>query len=415
MIRWRIRRLVVLLLLVVLATSARADEVEERIVAAVEKDTGRALRLLERSVKIPSATGDRRGLRRSGELLSRELRAIGFTTRWRDGHLLAEREGTRGRRLLLIGHLDTVISSGRWRRSGERAWGSGVTDMKGGNVVIVAALRALAKARVLEGARIVVIFTGDEEQPRRPTEESRAALVEAAQRSDAALAFEVGIGSTATIARRGTSTWRLEVSSPTGHSSGIFGRGLGSGAVFAAARILARFHDELREPYLTYNAALFAGGTTAEVDGASGRASGKNNVVAARAIVTGDLRFISEVQREKTKARMRAIASEALPETRAELTFDDGYPPMPPTEANRELLGMLDEVSRDLGLGPITALDPGARGAGDASFVAPHVPVLDGLGAKGGATHTAGEWVDLGTLPEQTKRAALLIHRLIRL
>ena len=288
--------------------------------------------------------------------------------------------------------------------------------MKGGDVVILGALRALSRAGALDGSQIIVVFTGDEEEPGRPTELSRAALVDAGKRSDLALAFEPAIGGTATVARRGTSVWTLEVQAATGHSSGIFGEGLGSGAIFEAARILTRFHDELRETYLTYNPSLILGGSELQHDPGKSRGSagGKTNVVADRAVVVGDLRFISEAQRELAKVRMRDIAAASLPGASAGVTFRDGYPAMEPAERNLALLRALDEVSQDLGFGPITALDPGARGAGDVSFVAPMIASLDGLGAGGARSHTVEETIDLDTLPRQIKRAAVLIYRLTR-
>src|SRR5262249_21221449 len=95
-----------------------------------------------------------------------------------------------------------------------------------------------------------------------------------------------------------------------------------------------------------------------------------------------------------------------------EIVFEGEYPAMAPTEANRALLGVLDRASRDLGLGAVRPLDPEARGAGDISFVAPLLPGLDGLGARGARSHAPDEWVDLESLPGQIKRAALLIDRL---
>jgi glutamate carboxypeptidase len=87
---------------------------------------------------------------------------------------------------------------------------------------------------------------------------------------------------------------------------------------------------------------------------------------------------------------------------------------MAPTKGNHELLAALDRASRDLDLGGVTTQDPGRRGAGDISFVAPHVDGLDGLGARGDGPHAPEEWVDLGSLAPQIKRAALLIYRLTR-
>jgi glutamate carboxypeptidase len=87
---------------------------------------------------------------------------------------------------------------------------------------------------------------------------------------------------------------------------------------------------------------------------------------------------------------------------------------MPPTEANRALLGELNRVNRDLSCPELLPLDPGRRGAADISFVAPYVAALSGLGAQGEGAHSPDERIDLTTLPRQITRAALLLYRLSR-
>jgi glutamate carboxypeptidase len=263
---------------------------------------------------------------------------------------------------------------------------------------------------------VIVVFTGDEEDTGKPYEKSRAALVEAASRSDIALAFEGYEPGTAVVGRRGFSSWRLEVAGSQGHSSTIFGEERGSGAIFEAARILSAFHAELREPYLTFNPSVILGGTDVKYDPAafSGSATGKTNVVPRSVVVEGDMRFLSRDQLERARETMRTIAARSLPRTSASISFVDGMPSMAPTDGNRELLATLDEVSRDLGTGPIEAHDPSKRGAGDVSFVAGLVSGLDGLGARGAQEHAPGEHADLDELPALTKRAALLVHRLTR-
>jgi glutamate carboxypeptidase len=111
---------------------------------------------------------------------------------------------------------------------------------------------------------------------------------------------------------------------------------------------------------------------------------------------------------------MRAIVAENLPGTKATISFEDGTPSMPPTPGNYKLLAVADTVSRALGRGPIEALDPGRRGAGDISFVAQYVDALDGLGAIGFRSHSPDERVNLKSLGPATERAAILIYRLIR-
>jgi glutamate carboxypeptidase len=404
---------------------ARLSAIEARIVAEVARGLPETIALLQETVDIPSATENLQGVRRVGEVYRRELDRLGFRSRWvempkemkRAGHLFAERDGARGRRLFLIGHLDTVLEGRRFEKTGTRATGTGTVDMKGGNAIVIAALRALHAAGALDGTRLVIAFTGDEEDPGEPVEVARRDLIEEGKKSQAALAFEAAVGNTATVARRGVSTWTLEVTGVTAHSSGIFDESVGSGAIFEAGRILRDMHVELRgQPYLTFNPSLVVGGTTVEHEAGSetGSASGKTNVIAPRAVVEGDLRFLSLEQREAVKRAMTEIASRSLPRTSARITFEDSYPPMAPTPGNLELLKVLDGASRDLGHGEVPALDPGRRGAGDVSFVAPHVSGLDGLGAHGEGSHTPDEVMDLATLPALVERTALLIHRLTR-
>ena len=88
-------------------------------------------------------------------------------------------------------------------------------------------------------------------------------------------------------------------------------------------------------------------------------------------------------------------------------------PSMAPTDGNRALLTALDQVSRDIGTGPIAEHDPSKRGAGDISFVASQVAGLDGLGGRGELDHAPGEWTDLDDMLTLTKRAALLMNRLL--
>ncbi len=310
----------------------------------------------------------------------------------------------------------------KFERLNERqARGPGIIDMKGGNVIIVQALKALHAAGALDRMHVTVVMTGDEEASGDPQDVARAALVAAAKGVDVAIGFEDGAGDprSAVIGRRGTTAWTLTVTGKPAHSSQIFRPDIGYGAIFEAARILDAFRETLAgEPHLTFNPALIVGGTTAELDvtQARGSAFGKDNVIPEHAIVSGDLRALSVEQFAQARKRMEAIvASSSLAQTKASITFDEGYPPLAPTDGNRKLLAMYDQASRDVGAGPVTAVDPDRAGAADVSFVAGHVPmILDGVGLMGDGGHTVNETADLSVLPSQTKRAALLLYRLSR-
>jgi glutamate carboxypeptidase len=208
----------------------------------------------------------------------------------------------------------------------------------------------------------------------------------------------------------------LRVAGTPAHSSQIFRSDIGSGAVFEAARILAAFHDSLRgEPYLTLNPGAIVGGTRARWDPAAarGEAAGKSNVIAESTLVAGDLRTLSIEQRDRARARMRAIVARSLPGARAEIAFHDSYPPMAPSAGNRRLLARYDAASRAVGTGPVAAVDPMLAGAADVSFVAPDVEMaLDGVGLMGDGGHTVNETADLRTLASQARRMAVLLARL---
>lgn len=410
-----------------LATGARLaaglTAEESKIAALADTQQARFAADLEAAVRIDSATENLAGVRRLGEHFAAQLAELGFASRFvqlpastgRAGHLVAERKGTKGKRILLIGHLDTVYPGGDFRREGDIVHGSGVADMKGGDIVMIAALRALHAAGTLADTQIIVVMTGDEEAVGHPQEIARRDLFEAAQRSDVALAFESAIGRTGTVARRGSISWELEVQGITGHSSGIFSAAMGPGAVFETARILQGFYDQLRPlDGLTISPALVAAGVEAELSRTDGKVSGKTNIIPQRSLVRGDLRTVSADQLAEAQARMQAVVKQNLPRTSAVLKFSEGYPAMAPTPANYALLAQLDQASRDLGLGKITAFDPRARGAGDIAFVAPPLPGLDGLGLGGQGTHTRNESADLRQASELVKRAAVLIYRLTR-
>ena len=405
---------------------------EEIIVQQVEESYDHAIALLEESVNINSGTLNLAGVRATGVVFAEAFEELGFATDWIDGapfnragHLLAS-HGDQGPKILLIGHLDTVFAPDsplqRYERIGEHfARGPGTTDMKGGNVVMLQALRALREAGALEELSIRVVMTGDEESQGHPVALRTAALIDAARWADYAIGFEDGDGNpaTAVISRRGTTNWILTVSGKAGHSSQVFQPGFGYGAIYEAARILNEFRQALSaEPNLTFNPGVIAGGTELEQTESGNRATpyGKTNIIAASVYVKGDLRSISTSQREAAKQHMREIVADNLPLSNAEIEFIDGYPPMAPSAGNNALLEMFDQVSRDLGLGAVAAVNPRNAGAADISYAADHVEMaMDGVGLMGSGGHTIDETADLRTLNQQSKRVAVLLYRLSQL
>ena len=412
--------------------SQKISTTELKIIKTIETNNEEAINFLEKIVNINSGTMNHKGVKQVGMVFRDAFDEIDFQTNWidlsevnRSGHLFVEtktKQNTKGKKLLLIGHLDTVFEEDSPFQEFEKindsiAIAPGGNDMKGGNVVILYALKALVENNLLNNSQIIVAFTGDEESTGKPLSISRKDLINAAKRSDVALGFETSTGfDNASIARRGASGWQVEVTGKRAHSSGIFNEKVGAGAIFELSRILNEFYNKVKgEKYLTFNPGVIIGGTQVSLEAAlsKGNAFGKSNVVSQKAIVTGGLRFISEEQKQNARRKMRKIVANNLPQTSAIITFTDSYPAMFPTEGNKKLLDKLNQVSLDLNQSGVKAYDPSKRGAADVSFVAEYVDGLDGLGVMGTGAHTPKETVNLKTIEALTKRTAILIYRLI--
>lgn len=407
----------------------KLSRAEKKIVSKVKSYDNEAIDFLEKVVNINSGSLNIDGVKEVGGVFSQEFDQIGFQTEWIDmpiemnraGHLFASINGTKGKKLLLIGHLDTVFEENSpfqtFVRKDSIAYGPGANDMKGGDVVMLYALKALYDLQLLEDANITVALIGDEESTGSPLSIARQDLIEAGKKADIALGFENSTGfNYATIARRGSSGWKLTTTGKRSHSSSIFDDDTGAGAIFEMARILNGFYEELRgETYLSFNPGTLLGGTFVNYNPmtSAGDVFGKTNVVAQKAIVNGGLRFISKEQKEHARAKMREIVAQNLPHTAAKIEFNDSYPAMGPTEKNKMLLEQLNQVSLALGQGAVEAYDPGKRGAADISFVAEYVYGLDGLGTMGSGAHTPEETVNLKTVNALIQRTAVFIYRLI--
>ncbi len=415
------------------AQAAALDANEQRMVDWVDAHAEEAIALLEETVNISSGTMNHAGVRAVGAVMRRELDALGLETEWielptemqRAGHLFGRKLSGSSKKFVLIGHLDTVFEADddfqAFERDGDTATGPGVEDMKGGNVVIVYALKALREIGALEDIPVVVAYTGEEEKYGIPLSISRKDLVEAGQWADIGLGFESAMTfdglDWGTVARRSSSAWLLTVEGTQAHSSGIFSEEVGAGAIFEAARILNSFYEDVRgEEHLTFNAGTVQAGTDVEYDDQQNRGTtfGKTNVVPRVAVVHGGIRAISQDQLDRAKSKMTDIVAASLPRTAARIEFTEGYPPMFPTEGNRALLGVLSQINEDLGRGPMAELDPSRRGAADISFVAPYTDALAGMGPLGEGGHTPHESIDLTSMPLAIKRAAILIYRLSR-
>ena len=402
---------------------------EKEIQKFVEKNTNEAIDLLEKIVNINSGSLNIKGNQKVGKILQKDLDKLGFNTYWvtypkevkRSGHLFAEMRGGKGKKITMVGHLDTVFEKDhpfqKFLRQGNKAYGPGVDDNKSGIVSMLYVMKALDHIGKLKDMNLTLVFIGDEEKLGAHSSIVRKELIDAGKWADIGLGFEGATGiETGTIARRSASSWILTTTGIQGHSSQVFSETLGYGAIFEASRIINSFREKLaEEEYLTFNPGVIVGGTDTNYDpvNAKGIAFGKTNVVSQSVTVHGGIRTISIKQLEDAIKSMEKITSNNLPGTTAKIEFKTSYPPMEPTKANYALLDKLEEVNLALGYGNLEPLDPSKRGAADISFIAPYVDAaLAGMGPDGQGAHSADEWLDLTSFPKTTTRSAILIYRL---
>ncbi|SVA40551.1 uncharacterized protein METZ01_LOCUS93405, partial [marine metagenome] len=179
------------LLFVSLTFSGGLNKAEKEIQKYVDQNTEEAIDLVEKVVNINSGTLNIVGNKTVGKIFQVELDQLGFKTYWvtypktvkRSGHLFAEMRGGTGKKIVLIGHLDTVFEPDspfqKFIRDGDVAYGPGVSDMKAGDVSMIYAMKALDYVGVLKDLNLTLVFIGDEEKTGGPPSIVRKELIEA--------------------------------------------------------------------------------------------------------------------------------------------------------------------------------------------------------------------------------------------
>ena len=305
--------------------------------------------------------------------------------------LVARVAGTGSRRVMLLGHVDTVVAHDAHqpvRVDGPRLYGSGTSDMKGGVALSLAVLRSLAAAP--EGfAELGLLLVCDEEWRTVPF-----AHVERFSGYDACLCFEAGEraagGEDGVIVRRkGAGTLRVIAQGRAAHSGSAPADGRNALLALAdVARSLAERSDPDGPQRLTVVPTVVRSGDAF-------------NVVPASGELILDLRSTDL----DAFAATRAAVPDELDEVALRGVMERVWPPMDSEAQTAPLLG---EAGRRLGR-PIVAR--GRGGASDASHFASTIPLtVDGLGPRGGGAHTPGEFVLAASLGERLEVALAIAH-----
>jgi glutamate carboxypeptidase len=363
---------------------------------------------LETMVNIDCGSYTPAGVNRIADLVADALAGLGATV---ERHAHEPGEGSRqlgdivigrlageGRRILLIGHMDTVFEAGTaasrpFRLAGNRATGPGVTDMKAGLLAGLHAIGALHDA----GERPAITFLAN------PDEEigspfSTGIIRGLAPEHDAVLVLECARANGDIVsARKGIADYHLTITGRAAHA-GVEPEKGRSAILEAAHQVLALHALNGHWPGVTANAGVIHGGT-------------RPNVVAERCELQVDLRAATRDAFDAAAAEVARIASTpTVADVRTELRQVAAHPPMEKSDAAARLVAEAVDIAAELGF---ELHDAATGGASDANTTAAlGLPTLDGLGPVGGDDHSVDEWLDVTSIVPRTTLLAALIGRI---
>ncbi len=362
---------------------------------------------LETMVNIDCGSYTPDGVNRIAALVADELRVLGAAveriphTPEADGSQLGDvvigRIPGDGPRLMLIGHMDTVFDPGTaaerpYRSDGQRAFGPGTSDMKGG---LLAGLHAIGALREAGRNPAVTFVANPDEEIGSPF--SSPIIRRLAPGHDAVLVLECARANGDIVsARKGIADMRIHITGRAAHA-GVEPEKGRSAILEAAHQILALHALNGRWPTVTVNAGVIFGGT-------------RPNVVAAECHLEVDLRAATADAFDAAAAEVERIAaSPTVDGVTVTLSRSAGHPPMEKTDASAGLVQLAVAIAADLGLSLRDAATGGASDANTTSALG--IPTLDGLGPVGGDDHSVDEWLDLSSVVPRVTLLASLIDR----
>lgn len=355
--------------------------------------------LLEEFVNMDSCSTDKADTDQFADRVELEFKKIGMSTeRIRSqytGDFLQCTAGSGSKRILMLGHMDTVFPSGTARkrpfsRDGNMLYGPGVLDMKGGILVILYAVKKAMKS-LPEDTQLMVFLNSDEETG---SEYSRDEILKRAKSAAVCLSFESAKIGTLTTERKGIISFNMDVKGVSAHSGVNYEKGR-SAIHEIAHKICSLYSLSDREREITVNAGTISGGD-------------KINIIAEHAAAGAEIRYFNKKDEGPLKeAVLKIIERPFIEGTAASVDFISERPPLKADDGCKRLFELTRSEAKRLGR-DLKSRRTG--GGGDASFAAcVGIPVIDGLGPEGENSHTESEFALADSFPFKIELASKII------
>jgi glutamate carboxypeptidase len=393
-----------------LASTCALAQTDSNLMKAAEASRPGFLKGLAHLVDLDSGSQDGAGLAKVADVLASRLQALGAEVKASAAAPSAGKmvvgtwRGTGTKNLMLMIHYDTVFGVGDaakrpFRVAGNKAYGPGVADAKGGAMMILQAL-AIARTRGFHGYKTLTVLFNPDEEIGSPG--SRAAIRELATQQDAVLLFEPPDAERVIVATNGIAYLHLDVQGLAAHAGSAPEKG-NNAALELAHQVLAMRNLGSAEQGTTVNWTML-------------RSGAKMNIIPDQASATGDMRYaipgeLARVQNDADQLSARTL----IPGTTAKVKVDATRPPFSRNAATDALAARAVAIYQELG----KTLAPTAMRYGtDAGFAyqpgSAKPVVLDGLGIVGDRLHSPDEWADLDSIAPRLYLTVRLLESLSR-
>lgn len=357
---------------------------------------------LEQYVNLPSGSWDKDDVNAFNAQVQKDFEGLGMTVERHDGGDIGDtlvcRYGKGPNRIMLMGHMDTVFphyEAWKFRLEGNRAYGPGTMDMKGGILVMYYALREVLP-KLPEDAQIVCVLNPDEEIG---SGTSRQYMLENAREAIAAISFEpMRPGGIVVSQRKGVISFGITCTGQRGHAGAAYLTNASAiQQLCSVVNKLYTMRDDERQ--VSVNVGTIQGGVA-------------ENIIAGEAGVRAEIRYYEPAMYEELVTRLKAICDEpGLKGTTTTLELGPSHPPFKANERCRKLLGVVQAQAARQGRA-IEAVASG--GASDVAFAAiAGAPAIDCMGLIGEGAHTKEEFADVTSFIPNVELAVNVITELL--